>query len=228
MNILRKKRRNELKKVNYKKWIIVVFFFIMSTFAWFVYYKVLDVGVAGHISSWNVEFIKDNEIIGTNVSISFDSMYPGMQEMQKEIQIKNKGESIAKIGYIIKDIEILGKKYKIVESNPDNNELNILEQKPKIDENKIKTYNLINDKEKFPFTITIENIDELLGTEEGKLIIKANWLGDTDELDTKWGYDTSKYFEQHPEEKSMIKLNIKLNAYQIPKSDYENNNVQKQ
>ena len=225
MNIFRKKRRNQFKKIKYKRFILLIFFLIMTTFAWFVYYKILDTGIEGHITSWNVNFIQNDKIIGNTASLNFNNLYPGMQEEITTIKIKNNGDAITKINYSIKEIYILGKKYEIVKEKPINNDLYLIEEEPIIDENKKKIYNLVNDKNRFPFRIVIENTDELLAGEEGFISIKINWIADNDILDTKWGYDVAKYFEQYPMEKNIVKIKIKVNAYQIPKSDYTNNNI---
>ena len=220
MNILRIKRKNGFKKFKFKRLILFIFFLIMSTFAWFVYYKILNVGIEGHISSWNVEFLKDNQKIGNELNVEFDTLYPLMPEQVKSVKIKNNGDAITKITYNINEVDILGNKYDIVKAKPLENEFYLLDSDPIIDANKIKNKYIVNDKERIPFTIKIENTDELLGNEEGTVDIKINWIGDNNELDTKWGYDVAKFIELNPSQKSVIKIKLKLSAFQIPKSDY--------
>ena len=59
MNILRIKRKS---KVNIKRYILLIFSLIMTTFAWFTFSKILNSGMLIHIDSWNLDFYIDEDL----------------------------------------------------------------------------------------------------------------------------------------------------------------------
>lgn len=217
MNILRKTRKIE-KKINIKRIILIIFFLIMTTFAWFVYYKVLDTGVMVHIASWNIEFSLKGEKIENKLDIAVEKLYPGMEEQSTEINVKNNGEATAKIGYDIEEIYILGNKYEIIKDMSNLEETNkyYLELKaPIVNEEGKAVSGVVDDKERFPFKIEVENSDIVESNKEGYIKVKINWSGENDKLDTLWGYNVAKFLEETEGKEKIIKMKLKINASQV-------------
>lgn len=81
MNLLRWKRKR-LKKINIKKFLIISFYFIMTSFAWFSFSKRLDNEINLDMVSWNVIFSKDNNVITNteNIDLSFTNLYPSTSD----------------------------------------------------------------------------------------------------------------------------------------------------
>ena len=97
MNLLRWKRKR-LKKINIKKFLIISFYFIMTSFAWFSFSKRLDNEINLDMVSWNVIFSKDNNVITNteNIDLSFTNLYPSTSD-SLTIDIQNNGQSPVKI-----------------------------------------------------------------------------------------------------------------------------------
>ena len=197
MNILRKTRKSK-KKFNAHRLILIIFFLMMTTFAWFTYYKVLNVELDIHMVSWDVQFFKDGVEQTSNViEIEVPTLYPAMDDLVYEIKVKNNGEATVDLSYFIEQLEIIGNEYDILEDGDTTTNDYFITLGDQDIENNIATQKLIFDLEKYPFTIDVENT-VLLGTgEEGYIKLKISWDGTNDELDSKWGHDVGKYFMQN-------------------------------
>ena len=60
MGILRKYRKSN-KKFGFKKFIILLFSLVMTTFAWFAYSKILNTYLNLHIAAWDMEYYINDE-----------------------------------------------------------------------------------------------------------------------------------------------------------------------
>lgn len=194
MNVLRKRRKSK-NKLNAHKFILIIFFLMMTTFAWFTYYKVLNVKLDIHMASWDVQFLIDGVALEDNlIEIEVPNLYPAMEDLVYEVKVKNNGETTIDLSYYVEQLIIIGNTYDILqEGDTTTNEYFITLGQQEITNN-IATQSIINDVTQYPFTVNVENT-VLLGTgEEGYIKLKISWDGTNDELDSKWGYDVGKYF----------------------------------
>lgn len=188
-----------LKKIKIKNIIILILLLSFNTYAWFIYATKASSSLSVHVSSWNVEFaIGDDETV-TNILIELERVYPGMENFEKTVRVRNKGEIKAELDYEIISLNVMGESYKVGE--------NITMEELK---NKIET--------EYPFKITVTKDDTLLkdGTGEGLFSVTVEWpfeSGD-DELDTLWGNKAYEFYSLNPDQKS-IEIEIKLTAKQI-------------
>ena len=190
-----------LKKIKIRNLILLIILLVFNTYAWFIYATRVSLNLTAHVSSWNVEFVSGTDEIVTNIEIALDRIYPGMDTFEKNIEVKNKGETKATLTYEIKSLEIMGEIFEV------NQEDGITSEDI---ENKINT--------EYPFKINIdigENslIDE---NEQGNFKVTVEWpfeSGD-DELDTYWGNKAYEYYSLNPGSESII-LNVELIATQI-------------
>ena len=188
-----------LKKIKIKNIIILILLLIFNTYAWFIYATRVSSEIYVHISSWNVEFsIGEDESI-TNVVIAVDRIYPGMENTEKSVTVRNKGEIKAELDYQVMSLKVLDENYKVGE--------NITAEELM---NKINT--------EYPFKINITKDDELLsqGTGDGAFSVTVEWPFESgnDELDTIWGNKAYEYYSTNSEGKS-IEIEITLIAQQI-------------
>lgn len=188
-----------LKKIKIKNIIILILLLIFNTYAWFIYATRVSSEISVHISSWNVEFsIGEDESI-TNVVIAVDRIYPGMENTEKSVTVRNKGEIKAELDYQVMSLKVLDENYKVGE--------NITAEELM---NKINT--------EYPFKINITKDDELLsqGTGDGAFSVTVEWPFESgnDELDTIWGNKAYEYYSTNSEGKS-IEIEITLIAQQI-------------
>ena len=219
MGILRKYRKSN-KKFGFKKFIILLFSLVMTTFAWFAYSKILNTYLNLHIAAWDMEYYINDEKKENPIGIDFPILYPQMEEQTVRIDIKNNGEALVDIDYHIESITLAGVTYELVpegEQNTTENFVNItvpvITQDPETGEMLAKGY-IINDLEKFPFTIEVEHSLQVLPNNSGYLTVKANWIGDNDELDSEWGYKVGKYFIDNPDATSAVNISLSIDSYQ--------------
>lgn len=80
---------------------------------------------------------------------------------------------------------------------------------------------ITNNMTQFPFTIEIEHSaqvepysKQLAAPGEGYLTVRVNWIGDSDELDSEWGYKVGEYLTANPTATSVISMEISIDSYQ--------------
>ena len=158
MNLLRWKRK-KANKININRFLIISFYFIMTSLAWFSFSKKLDSNMNLDMISWNIIFSKDNNIITNtdNVDFSFSNLYPGTSD-EITIDIENNGQTDAKIFYIIKSITIMGTVYEINETVNLNHNSIILGEVTS--ENEIYKQNIIDNNTLLYNGRILENIDQ--------------------------------------------------------------------
>lgn len=219
MNILRKRRKSN-KKFGLKKSILLIFFLIMTTFAWFAYTKVLSPSLNLHIASWDMEYYLGEEKLENPIGIEIPILYPAMQEEKIEIDIKNNGEALVELDYHVEEISIVGIEYELVTEGKENTKENFIKISTPVvtsDEETgeaIVKGTIINEQEKFPFTIKVQHTLQVPSKEKGYLTITVNWIGDNDELDSEWGYIVGQYFENNPDAQSAMTIKLSIDSYQ--------------
>ena len=228
-NLLRKYRKAN-KKNTTRKYIIIIFAFIMTTFAWFAYTKVLNSHLNMHVAAWDMEYYIGDEKKENPIGIEFPTLYPQMQEQTVTVDILNNGEALVDLSYSIQAITIAGVSYEVVHDGKQpstENYINISE--PTTETNKetgeqIAKGEIINDLTKFPFTLKIEHSLQVAAKDRAYLKVTANWPGDNDELDSKWGYIVGKYFMDNPDATSAMSITLSIDSYQA-NEEIKGNNV---
>ncbi len=188
-----------VKKIKIRNIIFLILLLIFNTYAWFIYATRVSSSLSAHVSSWNVEFSTGEQDTSTNIIIEIDRIYPGMETVEKNITVKNKGEIKAELTYEILSIKFLDESYKLGENITSEE----LEKKMSSD---------------YPFKVNISKDDTKLsqGIGEGSFLVTVKWPFESgnDELDTLWGNKAYEYYLANPGEKS-IEIEIKLVAQQL-------------
>lgn len=188
-----------VKKIKIRNIIFLILLLIFNTYAWFIYATRVSSSLSAHVSSWNVEFSTGEQDTSTNIIIEIDRIYPGMETVEKNITVKNKGEIKAELTYEILSIKFLDEFYKLGENITSEE----LEKKMSSD---------------YPFKVNISKDDTKLsqGIGEGSFLVTVKWPFESgnDELDTLWGNKAYEYYLANPGEKS-IEIEIKLVAQQL-------------
>lgn len=219
MNILRKHRKTNNKK-RLKKYILVIFSLIMTTFAWIAYSKVLNTHLNIHVAAWDMEYYIGDEKKENPIGIDISALYPQMPEQTIKIDIKNNGEALVDLDYHIESISIAGVSYELVyegEQNTTDNYINIANSIFATDEETgvlVARGKIIDDATKFPFKLELEHSLQVVSKDTGYLTVKVNWIGDNDELDSEWGYKVGKYFADNAEATSAMSLTLSIDSYQ--------------
>lgn len=217
-NILRQHRKSKDKK-KAKKYILFIFTLIMTTFAWFAYSKVLNTQLNMHVAAWDMEYFIGDEKKENPIGIEFPTLYPHMPEQTVTVDILNNGEALVDLSYNIQAISIAGVSYELVTEGKQPTTENYIEiEEPVLEEKDtgevISKGKIINDTAKFPFTLEIEHSAQVAAKNKAYLKVTANWAGDNDELDSKWGYTVGKYFMDNPKVTSAMSVTLSIDSYQ--------------
>lgn len=244
MNILRKTRKSNIK-ISRRRLVLLIFTLIMASFAWIAYFRILKTNFEVHINSWNISLFIDKNQNGVAeqdeeqdkdevIEVDFLEMYPGMNQEVVDVIIKNNGETLSTIDYIISDIKFLGDDYALVDDinaalaeNPNGF---FLKNNEKTESGGIYTYNLIDDTD-FPFKFIIEHPNQIEGGAEGHLKVKALWvsslenedelteeqINEKNDIDSDWGYRVANFIEENPDLKA-LQFKLKINATGLARS----------
>lgn len=220
MNILRWRRKTK-NKVQFKTLILFIFSLIMTTFAWFAYSKVLEPTLNIHIAGWNMEYYINEVKYDNPISIEIPILYPTMPEEVITIDIKNNGEAEVELDYHVEAITIAGVEYELVTEGNENTEENFIRIATPIITADPETGvalakgTVINELEKFPFTLSVEHSLRVEPIDDGYLDVTVNWIGDNNDLDSEWGYIVGEYFANNPTATSAMSLTLSIDSYQV-------------
>lgn len=169
------KKHKRYLKLNLMSLFFVAVSFISVTLAWFAYTGFASSGLDVDIKAWHIEFNGESKA-SNEIIIPLTNIYPGMDTVTESVNIKNKGDSDAKLSYIIESVRIL------------DDELDMtLDQREIVD---ILSNN-------YPFNIDIslskEYIDASIG--EATIDLSVSWPLDSDNDidDSLWGNKTYEF-----------------------------------
>ena len=198
------------KKVYLKINIVSILFAVVSlisvSLAWFAYSGLAAARTEVDVKAWYIEFEKNNQAISNNIVISLDDIYPGMDPKTEVINIKNLGDTEAKLKYKINSARIL----------------NLSADYYEIGNNITSEY--IEDviSHNYPFHIDI-SLDKLYINAKDQAVFKVNvtWPLDSgnDALDSLWGrkayqYDQTQAELEDDEKEPAIEVTINVTAEQ--------------
>jgi hypothetical protein len=207
-----------LKKIKLRRFFILIFFLIMSTFAWFTYRKVLDSDLKVHINTWNIKYYLkdgDNKIpMENSIDVAISNIYPGMDEQVKTVYIENNGEVDASISSILAGLTVISEDYAIGSSISDlENQTVKTAYLNYTEESNTKKCTIETDGiGKIPFNVTITYPNVVTSKHTVELIIKVNWDFDSDDdtLDSDWAHSISAWRQNNEGSPLNIKLNLDL------------------
>lgn len=212
------KRRHKIYlKLNLMSIVFLIVSLISVTLAWFAYSGLVDVDTEIDVKAWNIKIEKDGQQVSNEIVISLDDIYPGMDPVTEDINIKNLGDSDASVKYEIKSARLLGEtKDEFVVDG-----VNVTSQ---------YVEDLLSHEYPFHININLSKKYALTKTGESKFSVSVSWPldSDNDELDSLWGkaaYDFEEYQSSMKESsgeyqiKPSIQIVIGLTAEQYLVSD---------
>ena len=176
-----------MKKKHLKLNIMSLFFVAVSllsiTLAWFAYSGIANTATEVDVKAWYIEFSKNNETVSNEVVLSLNDIYPGMEEVTEKIDIKNLGDTDAKLDYSIESARILDDELK----SSDNSTAQVLDE-------------LSHD---YPFHINISLNKKFVNAHDdtSQFEVSVSWPLDSldNSKDSEWG--SKAYQFQESEEK---------------------------
>ena len=192
-------RKGIFKYVRLRSLIFLIVLFAFNSYAWFIYNTRASLSLTAHVSSWNVVFKIDSNVITEDTVIDVGRIYPGMPEFEEEITVSNLGETNASLSYEFKSITVFGTTYAV------GNEYTAAELQDMIEDD-------------FPFVIevTVDDTDVNEDDGEGIITITVNWAFESgdDETDTYWGTQAYDYYEANGDSASSLTIELTLIATQ--------------
>lgn len=169
------KKHKTYLKLNLVSLFFVALSFISVTLAWFAYTGLASSSVNVDIKAWHIEF-NGQSSASNEIVIPLSNIYPGMDTVVESVNIKNYGDSDAKLSYTIESVRILDEELDMT-----------LDQNVILDK-------LSND---YPFDINISISKQYLDahTGEASIDLSVSWPldSDNDEEDSIWGNKTYEF-----------------------------------
>lgn len=205
-----------MKKIKIRNILVLIVLLAFNAYAWFIYTTKVNMDLSAHVSSWDVEFVSKEGGITSEVTVSVERVYPGMETFERTIQVNNRGDMEATLSYTVMSAKIMDEYYEIGQTLPEETE--------ELTSDDIES--ILNNN--YPFTITIEKDESSLSAENGvgyfKISVAWDYESGDDALDTEWGQKAYNYYSENPGEES-IEIELLLKATQSDggnQSDGEN------
>lgn len=193
-----KPRHKLYLKINLVSLFFIIISFISVTLAWFAYSGLADVSTEIGVKAWYIELEKDGTTVSNDIVISLSEIYPGMTTVNETVNIKNLGDSDAKVKYSIVSARVLG-------DSKDNYFVDELTTESLYVED-VLSHN-------YPFHINM-NLSKnytLAKTGESSFNVSISWPLDSDDnaIDSFWGTEAYK-FQQSEESKKDLDTNYQI------------------
>lgn len=197
---------DKLKKIKPARLIILLFFVISNTFAWFIYATKIDNDISVHVKSWNVLFEAGENQITEPVNLVVNNVYPGMDDYTYEINAYNNSEVEATLSYELLEASVLGTQYITTAGRAERGEAAVV-----TDITSQQLENILANNYPFSITLSISGtvLDEEDGMETYTLSVIWPYEQNDDETDTYWGMAADTYKQNNPGLPS-ITLKVKI------------------
>lgn len=169
-------RYKKLLNLNLTSVFFIVVSFISVTLAWFAYSGLATTTTEIGVKSWFIELEKDGQTVSNDVVISLPEIYPGMNPITEEINIKNLGDADASVKYAIASARIL--------DDPKDNYV--------IDGTSVTTSqveDILSHNYPFHLNISLSKKYVLAKGSDSKFTVSVSWPLDSDnnQFDSDWG-----------------------------------------
>lgn len=173
-----KRRHKVYLKLNLLSLFCIGVSFISITLAWFAYSGISTVKTEVDVKAWNIEFMKDSEVVTNEIVIDVNEISPGMDPIVEKVSIHNRGDSNAMLSYQVVSARVL------------NTDLENEEEGYLVD---LLSHDL-------PFHININLEDRFIEAQNGvsDFSVSISWPLDSlnDERDSKWGNEAYKFQQE--------------------------------
>ena len=208
----------KIKHKHLKLNILSLFFVAVSllsiTLAWFAYSGFANTATEMDVKAWYIEFEKDSKPVSSEIVLSLNDVYPGMEQVVEKVNINNLGDTDAKVSYSIDSARVLDEELKTKDTST-------LQVEDELSHN-------------YPFNVNISLNKDFVKSKNdtSEFDVSVSWPLDSenDSLDSEWGskaYDFQKEEEakkvQDPnyETRTSLRIVISLKAEQYVLSNDE-------
>lgn len=175
--------------------LITIFFAVTSfmavTLAWFAYSGLSSLTTDIDVKAWLIELSKDGDKVSNEIVISLTEIYPGMDIISEVMDIKNLGDSDAKLQYNVTSARILGDESDYYEYDFNNPNGEYIEDS-------------LSHNYPFHINMSFSKTHLLAKGDEGTFTVSVSWPldSDNDAADSEWG-NNAYSFQQNEIRKKM-------------------------
>ena len=102
---------SKLKKKMFIRAVVMSMFLLgINVYAWFAFFDKFDGNINANIISWDVTFFDDNETVD-HVVMNINSLYPGMDDFEKQVTVSNQSDVKAVFTYSIVKVVLFGETF---------------------------------------------------------------------------------------------------------------------
>lgn len=228
MNILREFRRVKKRSMSSRIRLVLIFavILIVNTYAWFSTERAISTkGLEASITPWDIKYYVDGkEVLDEDVTFTIDELYPGMPSREDNVHVYNMSTTSSAISYELISVKVFGQE--VLSQLKEDGEI-------QSDGNTVKIFANNNS---YPFDISYTydkkridgeyKDDESTPNAGAKFSLNVNWdykgNGTEDEnlakdvLDTKFGKDAYKYYQDGENDSSKaIEIVVKITTSMI-------------
>lgn len=238
MNVLREVRRASNKSMPVRIMLLLAFcvIFVVTTYAWFSVQRSVDFeGLKGSTTPWYVAYYvnaDEEEHFEQLATLTIDELYPGMPDHEDIVHVYNVGTASTQIKYELISVKIFG--VEVLEDLKNDQEISQTGN----------TTSVFSKDTNYPFNVSYTYdktylkgtyVDDVT-TPDAMATFEFNvdWpyrKGDTQEeltardiLDTKFGKDAYKYYQDGNGSNTAIEIKVRITSEMIhPSQETENN-----
>ena len=192
----------KLKKgLTVKTVLLLLVTLIINTYAWFIYISTVNASISMHIKNWDIQF-SDN-VVDESFNFNVERIYPGMDDAEQLITIRNNGETDGKLQCAITSFKIFEETYELGTEYDDGHGGTIQYTSADL-------LNMITSNYPFTITLSVDGTEYIAGTEipigttdTVNVLFKVVWpyetgtteteISSNDEIDTYWGKKAYSY-----------------------------------
>lgn len=191
------------RMVKIRHLILLIFLFLVNTYAWFIFSTKVSMGITAHIASWSIHFTAADGEAVTNMTFYVDRVFPGMEEAKQSLNISNTGTEPAVLSYDIEYVRIFDQEYDVEDGYTSEDLEELL-----TDEHPFK----------FAFIKSAEIIQGVTGAETFDVTLNWPYESGDDEEDTLWGEEAYSYYATNPTN-AAIEVRMLIHAIQSAPTD---------
>lgn len=211
----RRQERRRIRRLKIRTLFMLSLTLIFNAYAWFLYVTSVSSNMIVHVESWSINFSVDDEAVEKEILFDIESAYPGMDTINRTVEVSNNGKKAAEVRYIVTKARILDEVY-IVPDQLDQEDIDQLRG----GETKVTKDEMIRMLEQdFPFKINLSCSSYSLETgQSASVSLEFEWpygndsdeISSKDEEDTKYGVGSYEYYEENGENKPAMQIKVKL------------------
>ena len=211
----RRQEKRRLRRLKMRTLFMLSLTLIFNAYAWFLYITSVSSNMTVHVESWSINFSVEDEAVEKEILFDINSAYPGMETINRTVNVSNDGKKAAEVKYIVTKVRVLDTVY-VVPDQLDQTDIDQLTGR-EIEKTKDEMIDMLEND--FPFKVNLSCSSYSLETgDSASVSLEFEWpfgtdsdvISQKDEDDTKYGVGTYEYYEENGTTKPAMQVKVKL------------------